>query len=268
MMISSSRQTAPNVKVSPQSQAKAEESTPSFADTFARQAPAEIGRAVGYSTLAGLSAAAIGHLVSVGTNSLPSALALGIGAAAGAAFGLVSGVGVSAFKAATQSAPTPPPAAPPRREPVPPTPPKKQGPTAGELFSQDSKAVASILTRRVSSLESLLQAEKIRTESLNRRGQKAFDEAKRLLNQAGSEMPSASDRPEIVALGEARTETQQRLQGLREQEQKVLSLRMDAEKIGRESLGRRGSFAIEQSEKLAKDLSLEASRLSQAIQKI
>ena len=112
MMISSSRQTAPNVKVSPQSQAKAEESTPSFADTFARQAPAEIGRAVGYSTLAGLSAAAIGHLVSVGTNSLPSALALGIGAAAGAAFGLVSGVGVSAFKAATQSAPTPPPAPP------------------------------------------------------------------------------------------------------------------------------------------------------------
>ena len=266
MMISSSRATAQKIKKFTQNPPQTAEPAPSFSDTFAKQAPSEIGRAVGYSALAGLTAATVGHLVSVGTSSLPSALNLGIGLAAGAAFGLLSGLGVSAFKAATQEAPTPPPAAPPRQEPVPPAPPKPE-PNPAQVFSQDSKAVASVLSRRVSSLDSLIRAEKIRTESLNRRGQEAFDEAKRLLEQAGSEMPAASQRPEIVALGEARSTAQQQLQNLREQEQRVLSLRMDAESIGRESLGRRGRYAIQQSEKLGKDLKLEAARLTQALQK-
>lgn len=244
-------------------QAKAPTQTETFADRFSQQAPKEVFKAVSYSTVAGIAAAAVGNYLSTGS-VLSSATALGLGAAAGAATGLAAGLGLSALQAANSPAspapePVEPKPAPP--EPVKPEPPKT---TPGQEFAKDMAHVGHILDRRVSSLSSLIRAEKIRTETLNRRGQKAYDEAKALLEQAQKEMPG--QRAPIVALENELAETQKRLREVRNQQQVVLNLKLDAETISKDSLGRRGRYAQTQADSISSDLKKEAARLSQAIQ--
>lgn len=269
-MISSSRRaiTQTSSQTKAESTVTQEQTAQSFVESFSQTAPGEVTRAVGYSALAGLTATTATHALSLGSLALPSARILGIGAAAGAAVGIAVGLGLSIFRAASSSGsaipsqPVEPQDPVEKEEPTVPEP-AKPIPTPSQLFSQDSSQVGAILNRRVGALASLIEAEKVRSKTLNRRGNKAYQQAKNILEQAGKEMPK--QRPSIVKLEKQADATQKRLAEVRQQEVKVLGFQVEADKIGKESLGRRGRFASQESERLLKDLGTEAKRLTEAL---
>jgi len=254
MLISSTRRPATKTQAVPQKQEREQDST--LADRFTQRAPSEVTKAVGYSALAGLSATAAGHILSAGSGVLPSAQALGIGAAAGACFGLVAGIGLSLIQStASKPVESRPP------EPVVPKPPLEE-PTAGEIFAEDMTNVGQILTRRVGALDSLVKADRLRVESLNRQGRKAYRQAESLLEQSDREMPES--RPSVVSPGDD-SAVKTRLREVRNQQQTVLALSVEADTIVKDSLGRHGRYAQDQAEAIGKDLTTEANRLTAAL---
>ena len=235
---------------------------PTYFDNFKATASSEVPRAMTYSAVAG---AALGLATGLLGGSPFSSVAqtVAIAAAGGAGIGLASGLLVSAFSTESPSvAPTPQPKEPVREEPIVP----KPVITPEAAFAKDMAVSKSILDRRLDALESLLQAEQNRHDSLGRSGLKAFDQARELFSVAKKDLQEHSQqRPSIVGLEKELDSVKARLRQVRGDQQRVLGIQNRSDKLGRDSLNRSGRYSRDGAQEVTRELQAEAGRLEQAI---
>lgn len=239
---------------------KEPQSTPTYFDNFKSTAGSEIPRAMTYSAVAG---AALGVATSLlGASPFTSvAQTVAVAAAGGAGVGLASGLLFSAFSAEGTS-PAPQPQDPVRQEPVLP----KPVVSPEVVFAKDMQTTKSILDRRLDALDSLLQAEQHRHDSLGRSGLKAFDQARKLFGIAKKDLQeNAKERPDVVGLKKELNSVKARLRELRADQQQVLNIRTKSDKLNKDSLNRSGRHSRDGAQEVAKELEAEVKRLQKAL---
>lgn len=261
-MISSTHRPTQQQAFKPAISVKPDSPSTTYFDNFMTTASTELPRAMTYSAVAG---AALGLATGLlgGSPFTSVAQTVAVAAAGGAGIGLASGLLVSAFTTDKPSvAPTPQPKEPVREEPVVP----KPVITPEAVFAKDMTTTKSILNRRLEALESLLQAEQNRHDSLGRSGLKAFDQAKELFAIAKKDLQEHSkERPPMVGLEKELESVKTRLGEVRGEQQRALGIQNRADKLGRDSLNRSGRYSRDGAQEVTRELQAEASRLEQAI---